>query len=464
MTAPQNLIPFPTSNPAPTELSGESTIGKTENFSPDIESLETLLPNNSGHSNKIDFYPDHRLVNSTFAMCVVVYLVINLGLSFFSPFSFDPYKFPYRGWMWWTFNDLRKNPQLHNIALLGSSLMVSATAGSEANYLNRKIDNTSYHQNKYLDDKLTYLFGGRFSTFNLSAPGQMPSDALLSLKAMINIAERPDIVIYGIAPRDFLDSTLASPLNTEHFRYLRRLVNVDDIVTGLFRSIFEKLDWWLGRNFYLYGSSLDFKMLFTDAIQDFANRFIPTPATTHPFTWWDRVRLIPNYVPGEIHAEAIMTSPIKSTGDVHWTDNTKEYIERYRKPDPNIYHTQFYFLQKLAQYCHRERIELVLVNMPLTSYNIGLLNAQTYFNYMEALLGFGAKNNVPVVNLCDLSHYQNSDFHDSVHLNGFGGKKFFDALVLSLNDNQRTKEALILASQELSRQEAIRAGALGDNK
>src|ERR1700712_1852602 len=118
--------------------------------------------------------PRHkRGYQSVFMLAFVAYAAINLYMSFAGPIDFDPYKYIYRGWSWWIFNDLRQNPQPHNVALLGSSLMVSAVAGTDANFLNEKIDLTKYHKASYLDDRLQAKFGGKFNTFNLSAPGQM---------------------------------------------------------------------------------------------------------------------------------------------------------------------------------------------------------------------------------------------------------------------------------------------------
>src|SRR5207253_2325947 len=134
---------------------------------------------------------------------------------------------------------------LHNGTLLCSSPVVSAISACEANYHGETFDLSSYHKASFLDHKLRTKFGGTFNTYNLSAPGQMPSDAYLMLRAMVNSANRPDVVIYGIAPRDFMDCTLQNPADTEPFRYLTRLVNIDTVSNHYFRSPWAKLDYYL---------------------------------------------------------------------------------------------------------------------------------------------------------------------------------------------------------------------------
>ncbi len=396
-----------------------------------------------------------RGFNSVFIIAFIAYAAINLYMSFSAPIDFDPYKYIYRGWSWWIFNDLREHPQPHNVALLGSSLMVSAVAGTDANFLNQKIDLTKYHKAAYLDDRLQSKFGGKFNTFNLSAPGQMPSDAFMMLKGMMNTADRPEVVIYGVAPRDFIDSTLSSPVDTEPFHYLKRIVNLDDVSSALFRSPQSKLDFWLQKSLYFYQYSLDCEMAVDEFVTQRLAVLLP-PDKNHPFTWWDRTRLLPNYLPGEIKPDAMISAPMDlKTARENFADNTKEYIQRYKKPDRHIYKTQFIFLNKLAEFCQREKIELVIVNMPITRYNVSILKPQVYLNYIQALREWSFYHNFLAYDLSNFEKYERSDFHDSVHLNAFGGKKLFDNIVDILGSNLRTSSAMEMAGKELERHRAV---------
>jgi hypothetical protein len=392
---------------------------------------------------------------TAFGVAFCCFVLINALLSFTTPFKFDPYRYVYRGWAWWTMHDLLRSPGDDNVAMLGSSLMVSAVAGCDANYLNKPLDLTKYHKVSYLEDRLRDTFGGNFHIFNLSAPGQMPSDAYLMLKAMIATSNRPDVVIYGVAPRDFVDSTLSGPNDTEPFKYLTRIVNIDEVANAEFRSLWGKLDWCLQRVTYLYTYSLDIRMAFADVCDAAFNIIAPRPYTNHPFTWWDRVRIMPQYIPGEIHPEAVISSPL-TKDKITFTDNTKEYQKRYHSPDKETYHTQMYFLRKLAEYCHRERIELVVVNMPLTFYNTRMLPPGVYEKYVAALREFAWNHSICFYDLCDFKNYTQEDFHDTVHLNAFGARKFFDALLASLKTDPRASTALSLSGLTLEKHLALK--------
>lgn len=393
-----------------------------------------------------------RRVKSTFLLALIGFAAINAYLSFCTPIEFDRYKFPYRNWAWWAMNDLRNSPDVHNVTLLGSSLVVSAVAGCDANYVNKSLDLTSYHKAVYLDHKLRTRFGGSFNTYNLSLPGMMPSDAYLALRAMVNGAHRPEVVIYGIAPRDFMDSELSSPVDTDPFRYFRRLVHLDDVSNALFRSPLAKLNFFLERNFYLYEYALDFQLAFKDGATRFLSWAVPQPYNNPSFTWWDRVRLLPGYMIAELHPKAVMTIPIdEKTAASRYTDNTSEYERRYRSPDPLTYRTQVYFMKKLAAFCYKERIELIVVNMPITFYNASMLRPGIYARWVEAMRRLCFENYVTFYDLCEFNRYQLSDFYDSVHMNAFGGRKLFDRLVDRLSADRHASAAMALAGKELER-------------
>ncbi|MDR3614895.1 MAG: hypothetical protein P4L53_15150 [Candidatus Obscuribacterales bacterium] len=397
---------------------------------------------------------------SVFMVSAVAFIAINFLLSFAEPFDFDPYRFLLHGWSWWTMQDLRSDKDLHNVALLGSSLMVSAVATADANYLNHPLDLTQYHKASYLDHVLSTAFGGKFDTFNLSAPGQMPSDAYLMLQAMVNTSQRPDVVIYGVAPRDFIDSTLGSPTDTESYRYLKRLVNTDEIASGLYRSPLPRFDWYLQKHLFLYGSALDLQMMISDVVQVVVDRLVPRPWSSTPFTWWDRRRILPSYLGAEIFPGSMMSVPVtRDQADRQFDDDTQNYKDRYKHPETAVFKTQFYFLRKLTAYCRREKIDLILINMPLTQINLDILKAENHANYVRELEKFAFEQGLAEINLCDLSLFNLKDFHDSVHLNAFGGTKFFDQLVTKLGKIQGTSGALKMAGLELDRRKNISASA-----
>ncbi len=393
---------------------------------------------------------------STFMRAVALFAAINMVLAFTTPFYFDKFDFPYKGWAWWTFNDIRNSTDVNNVAILGSSLLVSAVNSCDATFLNKSLNLVSYHKAKYFDSKLAGKLDGEFNTYNLAAPGQMPSDAYMTLTAMLKTSHRPDVVVYGVAPRDFLDSSLSSPLDTEPFRFLHRLVNLDDVMHMMFRSPWAKLNWLLEREVYFYGNALDTQMAITNSYENMLNKLFPPPTGKRAFTYWDRVKLLPKFKAGEIHPLAITVGPEDQNNPPPYEDNSNEYRERYKDPDDLTYRTQLFFLKKLAELCKRERIELIVVNMPLTMDNIRILGAYQYMAYVNALIHFSKDNDVPTFDLNNIANFKKKDdFHDGVHLNAHGGMKFFNRLTNILTSTPRTRVALELAGQHLARKRSL---------
>jgi len=355
-------------------------------------------------------------------------------------------------------NKVKNERDMKNIALLDSSLTVSANAGRNANFLNTPRALTGYHKTSYLDAQLKRIFGGTFSTFNLSAPGEVPSDAYLYLKSMVTTQQRPEVVIYGVAPRDFIDSTMTSPSDSEAFGYLKRIISADEVASGFYRNWLGKLDLWLQHAVYLYGYSLDMQMYLTEAGTQILDIAAPRPYTNKPFTWWDRVSLLPKYKFGEVLPRSFVAAPLtREKAKAEYSDNTREYIERYKMPDSHTFKTQFGFLRQLAAYCQRERIELIVVNMPISLWNVQLLKPEHYYRYLFELRKTAEDYNFTLLNAADWQRYQREDFHDSVHLNAFGGTKFFDDLVRQIRQNPRAASAMDMAGQELSRRRSVAA-------
>jgi hypothetical protein len=321
--------------------------------------------------------------------------------------------------------------------------MVSAAAGADASYLNKDLDQTTYHRSAFVDHILCSTFGGTYNTFDLAIPGQMPSDAYMAFRAGLGAGLKPKVVIYGVAPRDFIDSTLHSPLDTESYHYLSRLVALDTVAPELFRDPVVRFNRTLEKSVFLYGHSLDFQIAAADRMQQLIDVAVPRPWSSQPFTYWDRQKLFPNYKKTELYPTAMIASPLEQKFKLsRFTDNTKDYIDRYRHQRADIYRIEFFFLEKLAALCHQNKIDLVLVNMPVTKKNVSILTDQRYRDYLADLSRFGQSSAVPVLDLNDFNQYTILDFHDLVHLNGCGAQKFFSSLGQSLSQDGTTAQML----------------------
>ncbi len=391
-------------------------------------------------------------VLSAFTLALVAFAAINAGIAH-SPYSHaNPEMTSYHSWTWWTVDDIRHATKPSNVVLLGSSLMVAAIAECDANYLKHSLDLATYRGAAYMDTVLHDKLGGTFNTMNLSAPGQMPSDAYLTLKAALKEGMKPNVIVYGLAPRDFLDGTMQSPSDTEAFKYLRRSVDIRDCGLDYYSSPFGKLDWLLQRSVNLYGISLDCRLTLERLSRQYLshNGLIDLPeqeGAAGPFATRLRALLRPfNIEPGTFLA--LQTVNDKSS----MIDNRRDYMDRYRNPDQRLYETQFRFLDRIVNTCQKENVKLVLVQMPITQENVQILKPAVYSKYKADLAKVCVDKKISLLDLCKFEQYNKNDYRDTVHLNGFGGKKFVDNLVAAISTDSNLKRLVSAAGKGFANQ------------
>ena len=124
-------------------------------------------------------------------------------------------------WTQWALIDFAKqkdNPS--PIVFLGSSLMLMPINLADAHFLNRTIDGATHHESVLFDHLINYDKKHHASNFNFALPGLMPSDAYLITNRMLSGNNHPQLIVYGLGPRDFLDNLLSSPASTDPYRCL----------------------------------------------------------------------------------------------------------------------------------------------------------------------------------------------------------------------------------------------------
>jgi hypothetical protein len=84
-----------------------------------------------------------------------------------------------------------------------------------------------------------------------------------------------------------------------------------------------------------------------------------------------------------------------------------------------------------------------------------LLKPGGYYGYLKHMYELAFQMGVPFYDLSDFVAYKKSYFRDTVHMNGFGGKKFVDDLVETVAKNPSTESAMVMAGRELERQQVL---------
>jgi hypothetical protein len=374
-----------------------------------------------------------RLVKSRFILALVAFAVLNACLDATAVFSFDKYMSPIQGPAWWVVSRLRRTNKNFEVAFFGSSLVVYALNGADANFLRQTIDETEHHWSVFTDHSLATISGGRFRTFDFATGGQMPSDACLMLEEAIALGCHPQIALYGIGPRDFIEAGAEDPTATDCYRYLERLVDTTDIdralvlpnLTTVRRSIINRI--------YLARHALDFQLSLDDSTQRVESSYLSgVPSNDNIAGYWLRKELLPQYKDGDRFPGIYVVQPIAPESKVRPYRELAIYAQEYKHDSRKIEIAQRSCLSEFADICKTNGINCVLVNMPLSPSNLDLYGKGRYAGFVRSLNEFAQSRSIGFIDLAQAGPWGKELFVDSVHLNPVGGTKALQVLVPKL--------------------------------
>lgn len=393
---------------------------------------------------------ENNAKSAVFATAFASFVALNGYLFWANPVAGDPFAYPYKTWTSWTVDKLRTDTEKKNLAILGSSLTVTALSEADAKFAGHPIDLADYRDARFLDNQLTKQLNLQFRSINLSSPGQMPSDAYLTLKSALSLGHHPNLIIYALAPRDFIDGTMDDPTQTEAFKVLERVVNAQDAANKLTPTVWGKFYQALKQKCYLVANAIDIQMNASKEVQNILKPVASLAPDQLNWGWKERFTFFPNYHPMEVLPGALMAemdSPVWPTnvspGDL------SSYRARYQNYNAQALGKQLEFLEKVARLCKEEKIDLVLVNMPIQECNLALLTSKAKTQYLTGVSKLAQQENIPFYDLCNPKEYSREDYRDSVHLNARGGQKFVSKLVQVLNADERTQKNLLAAGKSI---------------
>lgn len=298
-----------------------------------------------------------------------------------------------------------KVAQKPRVVLLGSSLMMYPfwSVDKEAD---PSIDDIFHHrQSLALASAITPAGQPKPLVFSFAIFGQMISDAYLYVDQFLKGDKTPEYVVFGIAPRDFHDSDLSAPMASYSFKRLVTLTNFFDYAGMYLPTFQEQADFVLGRSVFFYGRRWRLQKEVNHAFEKVYALFgIKSPVAEQPRT-----------------QAGFM---LAAREDVRWDGSKNEYARRYRSIDSSKdVALQLAFLNRVLELCGKRNIKVILVNMPLTDINRGLLPAGFYDQFRKDLATAANRKGVQFVDLGSDPGFTHADFWDTSHLNNAGGHK-----------------------------------------
>lgn len=401
------------------------------------------------------------LKGSTFVVALVLFLAINVYISrqFNKPVDAGSYKLD-KSWVGWAVNDFVTSDKRPNVVFLGSSLMLVPLSGNDANYLNQKLDGAKHHNCQYFEDKLKERTGYSASAYTFALPGEMPSDAYMLTNFLLKDEKSPDVIVYGVGPRDFMDNLLPSPQATDPFRVLSHLGSIDDKASQFMPDWQARLDYELGKVFYFYGQRDKLTVNLAQTANNVVGDLCPAPKGKS-FSIFDRRQLLPAYRPAELEiGEAFFRPETAEDKKRGIFDNLAEYRKRYKELKWDTFLTQMQFFAQFLDTAKQRGIHVVVMAMPITDVNRSLLSDTAWGAYMNSVRALAQAKGASYIDLHDSGEFAVTDFMDTVHLSPDGGKKMLDCLVENIRSDAKTLTALNQADAAKALAETGKGGSL----
>ncbi|MBX9878569.1 MAG: DUF1574 domain-containing protein [Candidatus Obscuribacterales bacterium] len=383
----------------------------------------------------------HRIFQSSFLIIILFLLLIDCGIKYGKPLRYvtmggyipsdqDPIGDKYES--------LKAESQKSRILLLGSSLPMFAAICAdyrvgELSAATTGYETYTYTKAKYLQSLLRKLTHEDLPVFNFSASGCMVSDSYIALEQSIANGMHPKVAIFALAPRDFLDNFARPTKETGFFKFFKK-DNHNAFNWKTFNHE-ESFNNFIGSIWVYYKLKPDYRTFFLLATTDAFHRAPTLYSALHydPGITKNHIRLAA-WDPPEM-------ADIPGDEDKRLKD-LNSYKKSYYPINQSRFNDELGYLEKSLELCRKHAILPIVVNMPRIARNQAILPDWFQTQYTDALTKSTKKYGCPFFDLNSEPIFVESDFRDSVHLNGDGSLKVFNLLAAKLSKDDRFMTAI----------------------
>ena len=319
-------------------------------------------------------------------------------------------------WSWWLCKAYMGEQPAPDVVLFGSSQVGSALVTADAQTDFKVVDALTHRRASTLQKDLLKQTGQEISVFSLSAPGQMISDAYMLSRVLLKPGHQPKLVVFGVAPRDFIDNTMTCAASTEPYKFLTKFESAGNLGWVAYEG-----DLWSRMQYFV--DAMPLKRFGTDLMSSFASAAEEkSPSTAekknnNPLSAISGAEAIPGAwkVPANIPRTL-------------WIDNTKEYKHRFKNYNPPLYEGQMAFFKEFLFEMRSQGIKVLVVGMPTLPMNRELLPQKFWSKFRTAVASACDENGAGWLDLTADTNFQKPDYLDTVHLNAYGGMKLFGTI------------------------------------
>ncbi len=389
-----------------------------------------------------------NLLHSKFIWAAAFVLLVDIAILFLNPFGkVSPTTLPSpHSWEWWRTQSFLSAPKAPDVVLLGSSLVMIPMPMLDADYTNKPFDCVHHDHSLYMEDKLAELLGSkRLSCVNFGLPGGMISDDYMVARYLLTGEKKPKVVVLGITLRDFVEHHVQYPATSHPFKYFQQFMDIDDIVELAMPQVWQRADYFWGRNFVLWGKRLQMQASADQLCKQAISPLQSSQVAINPVTDAERNKTLAAKLKAIAEEGEFMMEPHKLT---LFEDNTNEYRSRFKGDKEELYRAESAFLEKLLKLLRDRNIEVLVANMPLMPANLAVMPPGMYARYLATAKNFAAENDCQFLDLNDSNKFVITDFRDTAHMNGNGGKKFIDAVNEAIAEDSKLRVAITANGHE----------------
>ncbi len=327
------------------------------------------------------------------------------------------------------------SPENPEVLLLGSSLVLVPSVRCDDSFHNRKTRFDRWYYRNVIDEYTKADFFqhalARSSSQNrkvldLAVAASIMSDQHLILKKYLDSGKTPELIVCGIAPRDFLDNLRQDPEKTPTYSILADLTCLKDLWDQK-RSKEAISTFAFGYFSDVFKNRTDYKTFLAGAASRISGHPIDLYQATQELEKTAAEPTTGMDVMAENKAERGIldnNNPVYDIGKNRLSD-LKEYNRIYLPFNEKVFKLQLSYLDKFLALAAEHKIPVVLVDMPLTQENLAILPERVKLRYQKRVKELATKYNAKLVTPSERHNFPSDDFEDSVHLNAQGGLKVF---------------------------------------
>jgi hypothetical protein len=271
----------------------------------------------------------------------------------------------------------------------------------------------------------------------------------LILKKYLDSGKSPELIVLGIAPRDFLDNLRQDPEKTPTYSILADLTCIKDLLDQK-RSKEAISNFAFGYICDVYKNRADYKTFLAGLASRVSGHPVDLYTATHDVSKPENETAGLDLI-AEPKVDAGVLDNSKPVYEARKNNlfDLKEYRRIYLPINNQVFKLQMGYLDKFLALAQTHDIPVVLVEMPVTRENLALLTDDIKTRYAEKVRTLATKYDAKVVTPGERLSFEITDFEDSVHLNAQGGIRVFADVAKEIGNDRA------LASRMLKNKTAV---------